>query len=71
MRIPSNHCPRTLGRYSRAVRLLNLLGRNVDPSAYPKVKYDATKEPVTVDDEDAERALGEGWAERPAAFEKR
>jgi len=53
---------------SRAVRLLGLLGRNLDRTAYPKTLYHAAMEPVTVDDEDEESALGEGWAESPDAF---
>ncbi|OFV96349.1 MAG: hypothetical protein A3H28_15110 [Acidobacteria bacterium RIFCSPLOWO2_02_FULL_61_28] len=35
---------------------------------FPKVKYHATKEPVTVANAEEERKLGEGWADTPAAF---
>ena len=62
---PDALCYRLTGR---AVRLLGLLGRSTNPGEYPKVKYHATKEPVTVDDEDEESALGDGWAESPDAF---
>lgn len=55
----------------RAVRLLGLLGRNIDPKAFPSTRYHSDGRTVTVDDEDDERALGEGWADTPAAFQKR
>jgi len=52
----------------RAVRLLGLLGRNVNPGAYPSVRYHPEKGNVTVDDEDSDRALGDGWFDTPAKF---
>ena len=60
-------CYRLTGR---AVRLLKLLGRNVDPSEYPKVLYNAAGSKVTVEDEDQAKGLGEGWPESPDAFGK-
>jgi len=39
--------------------------------AYPKWKYHATKPAVIVADQAAEKALGEGWGESPAEFEKK
>jgi len=62
---PDMNCFRLTGR---AVRLLGLLGRNVNPGAYPTWRYHATKEAVIVKDEDEDRALGEGWADSPAKF---
>jgi hypothetical protein len=38
--------------------------------SYPKWKYHATKEAVVVDSEEEEKALGKGWKDTPAAFEK-
>jgi len=35
---------------------------------YPRVKYHATREPVTVANEAEERKLGKGWEDTPAAF---
>src|SRR3989304_2049851 len=35
---------------------------------FPKVKYHATKDPVTVANAEEERKLGEGWENTPAAF---
>ena len=35
---------------------------------YPKWKYHRTKPAVIVADPEAEAELGEGWADRPAAF---
>ena len=35
---------------------------------FPKVKYHATKDPVTVANAEEERELGEGWKNTPAAF---
>ncbi len=35
---------------------------------FPKVKYHATKDPVTVANPDEEQNLGKGWADTPAAF---
>ena len=32
---------------------------------YPRWKYHATKQPVTVTDAQAEAALGEGWGDIP------
>lgn len=64
---PDAMCYRLTGR---AVRLLKLLGRNVDPSAYPSWRYHATKPAVVVNDEDEDSRLGEGWADSPAAFQK-
>jgi hypothetical protein len=54
---------------TRGVKLLDMLGLKIgDPLHYPKMKYHATKEPVTVKDEIEERNLGDGWAESPSAF---
>ena len=49
-------CYRLTGR---AVRLRSLLGMSVAASAYPSVRYHATKPPVTVKDEQGQ-SLGEG-----------
>lgn len=38
--------------------------------SYPKWKYHAEKSAVVVDSAEAEKALGDGWAESPADFEK-
>jgi len=54
----------------RGVRLLDLIGRNVDPRAYPSMRYNAAGKTRTVDDEEQDRALGAGWADTPAAFQK-
>ena len=35
---------------------------------FPKWKYSASKPPVIVDDEEAEKKLGKGWADNPGAF---
>jgi hypothetical protein len=59
---PDDQCYRLTGR---GVRLMQLLGRDVNVGSYPRVKYHRTKPSVTVDDEDAERALGDGWANTP------
>lgn len=45
----------------RAGRLMQLLGRNVDPGAYPAVRYHRDGSQRTVQNEDEDRALGEGW----------
>lgn len=37
---------------------------------YPKYKFHKTKDPVIVKDAKEEKALGPGWAESPAFFEK-
>jgi hypothetical protein len=37
---------------------------------YPRWKYHASGKAVIVNDPEAESALGEGWADTPAAFEK-
>jgi hypothetical protein len=60
-------CYRLTGR---VVRLRSLLGLSVAPNPFPSVRYHATKPPVTVKDEDEDKALGEGWADTPAAFQK-
>jgi hypothetical protein len=59
---PDAMCYRLTGR---AVRLLALLGYNVDPRAYPAVRYHRDHEPRSVQDEDEDRALGEGWGNTP------
>ena len=61
-------CYRLTGR---GVRLLKVLGMNVDPGAYPAVFYNAAGQTVTVNDEDERDALGDGWADTPAAFAKK
>lgn len=38
---------------------------------YPKWKYHATKPAAVVKDEAEEKALGKGWEDTPAAFEKK
>lgn len=50
---------------TRAVRLLKLLQLFVDPSAYPAARYHATLGSKTVNDEDEDAALGDGWSDRP------
>ena len=35
---------------------------------FPKMKYHAIKDPVTVANAEEERKLGDGWADTPAAF---
>lgn len=37
---------------------------------YPKWKYHAKKDAVVVSDAKEEAALGKGWADSPAAFDK-
>lgn len=64
---PDMICFRLTGR---AVRLLGLFGRNINPGAYPSVRYHREKGTVTVHDEDADRALGDGWFDTPAKFLK-
>jgi hypothetical protein len=63
--VPDATCCRLTGR---AVRLLALLGMNVDPSAYPSVRYHPTAGTKTVNDEDEDRALGPGWVDTPKKF---
>lgn len=36
---------------------------------YPAFRYHRTKEPVVIHSPEAEEALGEGWANTPAAFQ--
>jgi hypothetical protein len=55
-------CYRLTGR---AVRLLQLLGLNVDPGAYPRWKYHPTQQERIVQDEEEEQRLGPGWANTP------
>jgi hypothetical protein len=55
-------CFRVTGR---GVRLLELLGRNVQPGAYPSMRYHPTKKPCVVQDENEDRALGAEWADGP------
>ena len=62
---PEHTCYRLTGR---AVRLLGLLGRKVDPKEYPKWLYKGPNK-VEVADEDAESALGDGWTEMPGSRE--
>ncbi|MDO8795465.1 MAG: hypothetical protein Q7J25_12680 [Vicinamibacterales bacterium] len=50
---------------TRAVRLLAALGRNMAYGAYPRVLYRAGGQTVTVDDEDAHKALTGEWFETP------
>lgn len=49
--------------YARAVAGAPPLGMQIQ--AYPKWRYHATKEACIVDTPEAERALGDGWADRP------
>lgn len=35
---------------------------------FPSVRYNRTSEPVTVNSQEEVDALGEGWADTPAAF---
>jgi hypothetical protein len=49
--------------YARAVAGAPPLGMQIQ--AYPKWRYHATKEACVVDTPEAERALGDGWADRP------
>jgi hypothetical protein len=59
---PDAMCYRLTGR---AVRLLKLLGKNIDPGAYPAWRYHPTKPEQIVNDEEEDLALGEGWSDRP------
>ena len=51
-----------------AVRAAAIARRRPGFVEYPKWKYHATKPAVVVKDAQAETALGEGWADSPAAF---
>ena len=59
-------CPRCgMACASTSHALAHCVGRKPE---YPRVKYHATKPPVVVANREAERALGKGWADTPAAF---
>ena len=59
-------CPRCgMPCASASQALAHCVGRRPQ---YPKFKYHATKPPVVVANRQAERALGKGWADTPAAF---
>ena len=60
-------CPRCgMPCASASHALAHFVGRKPE---YPRVKYHATKPPVVVANREAERALGKGWADTPAAFQ--
>ena len=52
---------------SAGVRLLGLLGRNIDTAAYPAWRYHPSQKPTVVNDEDEEAALGPGCSNKPNA----
>lgn len=55
---PDDQCYRLTGR---GVRLMQLLGRDVNVGSYPRVRTHPVKGQVTVDDEDEDRALEREW----------
>ena len=67
------HCVEPAVRDRQAAERLAAARRQRSPESlkreYPKWKYHRTKPAVIVADPEAEADLGDGWADRPGAFE--